>query len=208
MINNDERALGLRLKQLRKKHMLTQAQLAAKLQVTQQAVGKWETGRSLPEPALIMRLAFIFSVSIDYLLGQRELPSQDLAGQQSVMLPVLGVVRAGYGNLAYEELIGYEPAHLHTAEGFFYLLVQGDSMEPRIKDGDLALVNRRNVLENGDLGVIIYGDGEASLKRFIRKGQAVVLQPFNSAYESLIISGPELDELHIVGKVIETKAHW
>ena len=35
-------------------------------------------------------------------------------------------------------------------------------MEPRISDGDLALVHRQSTLENGDLGVLVYGsDGEA-----------------------------------------------
>ena len=208
MIKDNERALGLRLKQLRKKHNFTQAGLAAKLQITQQAVGKWETGRSFPEPALIIRLASVFNVSTDYLLGQKELPEWDAIAPQPVMVPILGLVRAGYGNLAFEELLGYEPAYLPSAEGYFFLLVQGDSMEPRIKDGDLALIQRRNDLENGDLAVVIYGDGEASLKRFIRKGQAVVLQPFNPAYGSMVISGPELDDLHIIGKVRETKARW
>lgn len=200
--------LGPRLKQLRKKHRLTQAQLAAKLNVSQQAVGKWETGRSFPEPHLLMLLATLFQVSTDYLLGQAELPNQETSEPHSVLVPVLGAVRAGYGTLAFEELLGYEPANLRSPRNYFYLVVQGDSMEPRIKDGDLALVHRQPTLTNGDLGVVIYGDGEATLKRFSRKDQAVVLQPFNPAYESLILSGPELEQLYIAGKVIETKVCW
>ena len=200
--------LGTRLKQLRKKHKLTQSQLAARLKVSQQAVGKWETGRSLPEPILIMQLAAFFQVSTDYLFGQSTSSGQDSLTPPSIMLPVLGLVRAGYGNLAFEELLGYEPANLNSAENHFYLQVQGDSMEPRIRDGDLALVRRQPILENGDLGVMVYGDGEATLKRFIRKGQAVALQPFNPVYDSLIISGLDLERLYIVGKVIETKARW
>ena len=81
-------------------------------------------------------------------------------------------------------------------------------MEPRIQDGDLALVRRQPMLDDGDLGVVVFGDGEGTLKRFRRKGNAVVLQPFNPAYESVILDGEELEHLYIAGKVVETKAQW
>ena len=67
-------------------------------------------------------------------------------------------------------------------------------MEPRISDGDLALVRRQTTLDNGDLGVMVYGlDGEGTLKKYIQRGNAVVLHPFNPAYEDLVIKGEELD---------------
>ena len=92
---------------------------------------------------------------------------------------------------------------------YFYLVVRGDSMEPRIQDGDLALVHKQDTLENGDLGVLVYGDeGEGTLKRYIQRGNCVVLQPFNPAYNELVIKGEDLNRLHIAGRVVETKAKW
>ena len=89
------------------------------------------------------------------------------------------------------------------------VVVRGDSMEPRIQDGDLALVHKQDTLENGDLGVLIYGDeGEGTLKRYIQRGNCVVLQPFNPAYHEMVIKGEELNHLHIAGRVVETKAKW
>ena len=88
-------------------------------------------------------------------------------------------------------------------------VVRGDSMEPRIQDGDLALVHKQDTLENGDLGVLIYGDeGEGTLKRYLQRGNCVVLQPFNPAYKEMVIKGEELNHLHIAGRVVETKAKW
>ena len=88
-------------------------------------------------------------------------------------------------------------------------VVRGDSMEPRIQDGDLALVHKQDTLENGDLGVLIYGDeGEGTLKRYIQRGNCVVLQPFNPAYSEMVIKGEDLNHLHIAGRVVETKAKW
>lgn len=196
-----------RLKELRKKAGLSQVQLAAYMQVTQQAVGKWETGRSSPDLEALGRLAQLFQVSVDYLLGRPEAVSAPApAGEATV--PVIGTVRAGYGALAFEEDYGREPANVRNPEEYFYLLVRGDSMEPRISDGDLALVHRQDALDDGDLGVLIYGEGEGTLKKFIRRGNTVILQPFNPAYQPLVLTGGELNDLHIVGKVRETKTKW
>ena len=80
---------------------------------------------------------------------------------------------------------------------------------PQIQDSDLALVHKQDTLENGDLGVLIYGDeGEGTLKRYIQRGNCVVLQPFNPAYSEMVIKGEDLNHLHIAGRVVETKAKW
>ena len=161
-----------RLREARKAKHYSQAEVSRLLGVTQQAVGKWETGRSTPDPQTVARLAEILDT------------------------------------LAFEEDYGTEYASVKDPQNYFYLVVKGDSMEPRISDGDLALIHRQNTLDNGDLGVMVYGDGNGTLKKYIQRGNAVVLHPFNPDYEDLIIRGEELDHLYIAGKVVETKAKW
>ena len=200
-----------RLKQLRKEMGLSQKSLSEHLGVTQQAVGKWETGRSSPDPATLARLAELLETSADYLLGISEQPAEPAApslpyGESPI--PVIGTVRAGYGSLAFEEDYGVEYACVKDPESYFYLVVKGDSMEPRIQDGDLALVHKQDTLENGDLGVMVFGEGEGTLKKYIQRGNAVILQPFNLAYEEKVIRGEELNQLFIAGKVVETRAKW
>ena len=202
--------LEKRLKQLRKEKQMTQSDLAVQMGITQQAVGRWETGASSPDPETLLRLAELFSVSVDSLLGRGGAASRVAAWAPAseVMVPVIGTVRAGYGALAFEEDFGSEPAGVRDPENYFYLVVKGDSMEPRIQDGDLALVRKQQTLNDGELGVVVYGDGEGTLKRFCRRGNAVLLQPFNPAYETVILSGEKLEHLYIAGKVVETKAQW
>ena len=53
-------------------------------------------------------------------------------------------------------------------------------MEPRIFEGDLALVRRQQTLESGELGVVVFGDDEGTLKKYIRRGNTVILQPFTA----------------------------
>ena len=205
-----------RLKEARKAKRYSQAEVSKMLGVTQQAVGKWETGRSTPDPQTVARLAEILDTPSDVLLGLRKEPGVSAAVGRNAFsrytesqIPVVGTVRAGYGALAFEEDYGKEYARVKDPSSYFYLVVRGDSMEPRIHDGDLALVHRQDTLENGDLGVLIYGDeGEGTLKRYIQRGNCVVLQPFNPAYHEMVIKGEDLNHLHIAGRVVETKAKW
>ena len=205
-----------RLKKLRKLNGLSQATLSSLLGVTQQAVGKWETGRSTPDPQTVARLAENLDTPSDVLLGLRKEPGVSAAVGRNAFsrytesqIPVVGTVRAGYGALAFEEDYGKEYACVKDPKNYFFLVVKGDSMEPRISDGDLALVHRQNTLDNGDLGVLVYGaDGEGTLNKYIQRGNSVVLQPFNPAYDEMVIKGEELDHLYIAGKVVETKAKW
>ena len=200
-----------RLKALRKERKLSQAALSAQLGVTQQAVGKWETGRSTPDPATVARLAALLGTTTDVLLGVSPAP-QDFGGPVGAYMespvPAVGSVRAGYGALAFEEDYGTEPAPVKDPENYFYLVVKGDSMEPRIHDGDYALVRRQPTLNNGDLGVMVFDEGEGTLKRYIRRGNAVILQPFNPDYPEKVIRGADLERLYIAGKVVETKTKW
>ena len=198
-----------RLKQARKAKKISQAEVSRRLGVTQQAVGKWETGRSTPDPGTIARLAEILDTTAAALLGLHGAVGTAFSRYTECLIPVVGTVKAGYGALAFEEDYGSEYASVRDPSQYFYLVVKGDSMEPRISDGDLALVHRQPTLENGDLGVLVYGvDGEGTLKRYIQRGNAVVLQPFNPAYEELVLRGEELEHLYIAGKVVETKARW
>ena len=114
-----------RLKALRKERKLSQAALSAQLGVTQQAVGKWETGRSTPDPATVARLAALLGTTTDVLLGVSPAP-QDFGGPVGAYMespvPVVGSVRAGYGALAFEEDYGTEPAPVKDPENYFAVI--------------------------------------------------------------------------------------
>ncbi len=64
-------SLGKRLVELRKKKKLTQEQLADKLAVSSQAVSKWENDSSMPDIALLIKIAELYGVTTDYLLGKK-----------------------------------------------------------------------------------------------------------------------------------------
>ena len=126
------------LKQCRKQKGISQAELASKLGVTQQAVGKWESGKSSPDPATVARIAEILSTTADFLLGLYRpvsnvtTPEEHFFGNYAEsLIPVIGTVKAGYGALAFEEDYGQEYARVKDPSNYFYLVVRGGSMELR-----------------------------------------------------------------------------
>lgn len=197
--------LSKKLKQLRKECKLTQGELAARFGVTQQAIAKWEAGHARPETDTISRIAEFFSVTTDYLLDMTD--AFITAGPAS-SVRIIGTVKAGYDALALEEDLGSALAEVKDAEEYRYLVVKGDSMAPYIREGDLALVHLQASLKNGDLGVVIYGYGEATLKKYYCSDDAVTLVPFNDAYDTVTLRGHELERFMIFGKVVETKTKW
>ena len=87
------------LKQCRKKQGISQAELASKLGVTQQAVGKWESGKSSPDPSTVARIAELLNTTADYLLG--------LYRPQQGQVMLNGVEAATLPDTARRPLVGY-----------------------------------------------------------------------------------------------------
>ena len=83
------------IKTLRKKNNLSQSSLAKKLNVTRSSVNAWEMGISVPSTALIVKLAKLFQVSTDYLLGIKESATLDISALNEKEIMIL------------YELIGY-----------------------------------------------------------------------------------------------------
>ncbi len=125
------------------------------------------------------------------------------AQARATALPVVGSVRAGLPQPAFEDIEGYfaiDHAHQHRSGGTFFLRVKGDSMiNACIKEGDLALIRPQQSAENRDM-VVAMINGEATLKRFYRELDGVRLQPENPNYEPIMVHPGA--ELNIVGKVV------
>ncbi len=116
-----------------------------------------------------------------------------------VNLPIVGRVAAGKPSLASEDIQETYPLpadFLAGGEGFM-LEVHGESMiEDGIHDGDLVIVRRQPIAENGDVIVALI-ENEATVKRFYREDGTIRLQPANSTMAPIFA-----DNVSIVGKVV------
>lgn len=123
-----------------------------------------------------------------------------LSGRNAVKIPLVGVVTAGIPITAIENVDEYIPfcsQKSHSGE-LFALKVRGDSMfDAGIYDGDIAVIEKTPVAQNGEIVVAMIGGEEATLKTFYKENGHFRLQPQNDDYEPIII-----DEVEIVGKLV------
>lgn len=120
------------------------------------------------------------------------------SGREMVEVPVLGKITAGEPILAVENILDTFPIPLDFVGNVesFMLKVRGESMiEAGILDGDLILVKKQNVANNGEIVVALIGE-EATVKTFYKEEGHIRLQPQNSAMDPIIVPDCE-----ILGKV-------
>ena len=114
-------------------------------------------------------------------------------------VPLIGTVTAGMPIFAVENYEGYYglPSDEYTDENLFMLTVSGDSMiNAGIFDGDKIIVRQQPVAENGEIVVALI-DNEATVKRFFKRKDTIVLRPENPRYRDIVS-----DNVAILGKVI------
>ena len=128
---------------------------------------------------------------------------------KEIRLPVLGRVCAGNGILAEQNIIDTEIADSIYGNGeYFYLSVKGNSMSPHINNGDLVLVKKQEMVESGDVAVVVVDREEGMLKKVMITDDAVKLISFNPYYPELTFEKDEISRVNIIGKVIESKRKW
>ena len=164
-------------------------------------ISSWYNGRYRPNAEKMAMIAKALGVSVDFLLGKEEAQTQKPPKIHEVS--VLGKVAAGVPISAQEDIIG----SIWTDKECFALKVKGDSMSPRIMDGDIVLVKKQESAEDGDL-VIAEIDGEATCKVLKRSHGSVMLVPFNAAFAPFVYTGQEAEDLRILGKVVESRHEW
>lgn len=159
-------------------------------------------------------------MQVDYLTGESEFKTKeemlqhfdnqtnlDLLRKQvdtvdidfnTIIVPVLGEVAAGQPIFVQENYIDYEfiPKDWTKSGDYFGLKIKGDSMSPRISEGDTVIVTI-----NGD---------EATCKRLMKYADGISLISFNPAYEPMTFSNKEIEEkpVRIIGKVIENRSKF
>ena len=196
--------LSDKLKTLRKQHNLTQSQLAKKLYIGQTAVSAWEIGRSTPPTEKLQEIADLCGISMYELLD-----NTSNTGATGIKVPVLGEVQAGIPIEMISEILDYEeiPSDMAERGDYFGLLVRGDSMNPRILDGDVVIVRCQPDVENGDIAVVAVNGDSATVKKIRKSALGMTLIPLNPAYDTTFYTNEQIATLpvEIKGKVVELR---
>jgi repressor LexA len=139
---------------------------------------------------------------IEGTLGKVRSGGSEDDGSRPVAVPVMGRIAAGTPIEALQtrsHIINVPPDMLGSGE-HYALEVRGDSMvDAGILDGDMALIQRNETAETGDIVVALIDEEEATLKRFRRRGASIALEPANTSYEVRILPP---NRVRIQGKLI------
>lgn len=201
---------GSRLKKLREEKGLSQEEVAKLVGVSREAVTFWETGRTKPIRKL-KELSALYNVSADYILGKSDLPlSNEVTVSAAVnRYPIIGTVKCGPDGLAYEYLDGFFATSEEYSGDIRGFKCKGDSMKGEgINDGDIVLVRIQPDVENGELAVVVINGDEGTLKRIRKDTNYITLEAANPDYPSRTFAGEKMNEVHIVGRVIELKRKY
>lgn len=132
--------------------------------------------------------------------------------KHGVVINVLGRVAAGIPIDAVTDIIDTEEISLEMARTgeFFGLQIKGDSMEPKISDGDVVIVRQQNDAESGDIVIATINGDEATCKRIRKYRDGIELVSNNPCYEPMFFSNEEIENkpVRIIGRVVELRAKF
>lgn len=192
------------LKAARKAKGLTQSEVAKIIGISQNGYSYWENGKAKIDQQQLIKLAELYGVTTDYLLG-KESP-------QVTKIPVLGKVAAGIPIEAITDIEDYEEIDeaLAATGEFFALRIKGASMEPRIKEGDVVIVRRQESAESGDTVVVLVNGDAATVKKIRYGADGISLIPSNPAYDVQFYSKADIEQLpvRIIGRVVELRGKF
>lgn len=201
------------MKTRRKELCLSAETIAERIHVSPTTIYRYEKGdiEKVPSDVLI-EIAAALHTTPAYLMGWEEDESTAASPPEAVKIPVLGKVAAGIPISAVENIIDYEeiPSSLAASGEFVALQIKGQSMEPRIYEGDIVIVRVQPTAETGDLAVVIVNGDEATVKKVKFLPEGILLQPFNPAYQPFFYSKTDIEQkpVRIFGKVVELRAKF
>lgn len=204
-----------RLNMALKMRNISAAELSKRSGASEGLISGYRKGAYKAKQDRLDRFAQILDVSIPWLMGYA-VPVGNYDGglasaaraanimppPETYQVPRLGQIACGAPILAEQNIETYDSVPV-AIRCDFTLLCRGDSMiGAGIEDGDIVYIREQPEVETGEIAAVMVGEDEATLKRFKRVGNTILLIPENSNYEPLVFSGGEMNGVRILGKAV------
>lgn len=196
------------LKRIAYQHEKTQTDIARDLGISKATVSSWMNGTRLPRMDKVDLLCQYFGVAREDIMEE-----SPVRKSTSIKIPVYGRVRAGIPNAAIEDIIDTEeidPEMVKDGSEYMALKIRGDSMEPKISDGDVVIVRKQPDVESGQIAIVMVNKNDATCKRVRKYRDGIELVASNPMYEPMFYSNEQIAELPvtIIGRVVELRAKF
>ena len=208
MIEEQKEIFAKNLNRLVNSRNLSQREIAARINVSPQTFNTWIQGKAIPRMGKIQLLADYFKIEKSDLIEKKT----NVTLSQGIKIPVLGSVPAGIPITAVEDILDYEeiPQSWANQGEFFALKIKGDSMEPRMISGDVAIVKQQSDADSGDVVIALVNGNEATCKKLEKTNNGIMLISTNTKYAPMFFSNEQISELPVIilGKVVELRQKY
>ncbi|MFR1761890.1 LexA family protein [Frisingicoccus sp.] len=188
-----------------------QKEVASDLGISPTTFNTWCVGKIMPRMGKVQAIADYFGIGKSDLIDDKS----SLIGQRTkkgIVINVLGRVAAGIPIEAIEDIIDTEEITEEMAKtgSFFGLQIHGDSMEPRMCEGDVVIVRQQDDAESGDVVIAMVNGNDATCKRLRKYRDGIELISNNPSYEPMFFSKEEIENkpVKIIGKVVELRGKF
>lgn len=196
----------LRLKECIEKSGLTYMELEKKTGIAKSSIQRYANGSTKKIPIdAIQAIAKAVDVPATYIMGWEQNVTP-LSSDNVFMRPLYESVAAGFGAPAVNQIISYIPTYINNVsekDKYIWVRVQGDSMFPKIEDGDKILIRLQDSVDSGQVGVVLIDGEEAVVKKINYDTDYVELISFNPYYPPRRFEGSDVQRIRVVGLVRE-----
>jgi len=199
--------------------------------VSYSTISNWKKRRNQLSAKNAQKIASFLGVSIDYLMTGKEseilidsyASSLEQIGEDFTKrmetyqtavkhrkIPVFGKVAAGVPITAIKEILDWEEIDSSYHGEFFGLKVVGDSMSPRICEGDTLIVRSQPTIENGQIAIVQINGDQATCKKVLKHSDGISLLSLNPLYEPMVFTKEQVETLPItiIGRVVENRQKY
>ncbi len=199
------------LKYYMNKANITQKEMADLIGVATSTFNDWMKAKKYPRIDKIELMAHYFGIQKSDLIEDKS-KIMNMPKSQGVWIPVLGRVAAGIPINMVTDIIDQEQIteEMAAAGEYFALQIHGDSMEPKMSDGDVVIVRQQDDAESGEVVIATINGDDATCKRLRKYAEGIMLLSTNPAYEPMTFTNHDIEELpvKILGKVVELRAKF
>lgn len=200
-----------KFEKLLKEYNVTPYRVHKETGISTATLSDWKNGKSEPKRDKIEKICDYFNISISYFYGEEEQGAK-YSNTKGTVINVLGRVAAGIPIEAVEDIIDTEEISLSLARtgDFFGLRIHGDSMEPKMSEGDIVIVRQQDDAESGDTVIVTINGTDATCKRLRKYRDGIELISTNPSYEPIFFSNEDIANkpVKVIGKVVELRAKF
>lgn len=189
---------------------MNQADLASRLSVNKSVVSSWISGSRYPRMNTMEKIANIFNIEKSDLIEDKSEKEPTSYHARGIRIPVLGRVAAGIPIEAITDVDDWEeiPESMAKTGEYFALRIQGDSMLPEIRQGDIVIVHNQPCVESGEIAIVLVNGNDATCKKIQKQESGITLIGYNTAvYSPTFYTLKQIEDLpvRVLGKVIEVR---